>query len=126
MTDGERSPLDALAESEVVSLATRTRDGREIVTPIGIVVVDGVGYIRSQNGARAKWYKRVQRSREAVFLHGGARFPVTIENVTDQATLRRVDEAVFAKYGGPLRNLVLKALLHRTRKYLMRAVPKPD
>jgi hypothetical protein len=121
VTDAGLSAVDFLSTSEVVSLATTTIDGREIVTPIGVVVVDGAGYIRSQNGARAKWYRRVQRSGQGAFLDGSARYPVTIENVTDAATIRRVDKATYAKYGGPVRNLLLMTMLRMTRKYVMRA-----
>ncbi len=125
MTGNERSAIDFLAESEVVRLATTTLDGREIVTPIGVVVADGVGYIRSQNGARAQWYRRARRSGRGVFLNGSTRYPVSIEDVTDAATIRRVDEATYAKYGGPLRNLLLRVLLWRTRKYVMQVRPEP-
>jgi hypothetical protein len=83
-----------------VNVATELRDGGEVVTPIWSVVVDGVPYIRSGYGARSKWYRRVQRTGKAAFIDGARRYPVTIENLNDEAINLKVDEAYRDKYGG--------------------------
>ena len=114
-----RTSIDYLAESEVVNLVTRTKDGREITTLVGAVVVDGVGYIRSQRGAEAKWYKRALRTPEGGLLDGNTRYRVTFEHITDAALIRRVDRAIYVKYGSPLRNLVLRPMLWWTRRYVV-------
>jgi hypothetical protein len=71
-----------------------------MVTPIWAVVVDGVPYIRSGYGAGSKWYRRAQRTGRAAFIDGPRRYPVTIENVNDEAINHEVDEAYRGKYAG--------------------------
>ena len=61
------------------------------MTPIWAVVVDDMPYIRNGYGARSKWYRRVQRTGRAAFIDGPHRYPVTIENVDDEAINRKVD-----------------------------------
>ncbi|WP_327145538.1 DUF2255 family protein [Nocardia sp. NBC_01327] len=114
-----RTSIDYLAESEVVNLVTRTKDGREITTTVGAVVVGGVGYVRSQRRAEAKWYKRALRTPEGALLEGNTRYRVTFEHITDPAVIRHVDRAIYAKYGGPLRNLALRPMLWWTRRYVI-------
>ncbi|MFK3980635.1 DUF2255 family protein [Micromonospora sp. NPDC050397] len=116
-----RQGLDHLSRSEVVTIVTRTKDGRDIPTLIGAVVVDGVAYVRSQNGDRGKWYHRALRTGTVSFVDGARQFPATVELVTDPAEIRRGEAATYQKYGGPLRNVFLKMLLLRTRRYVLRA-----
>lgn len=92
--------VDYLARTNTVHLATQTQDGREIVTKIWAVVVDGAGYIRNGYGDSSKWYGRIQRTKRAAFIDGRQRYPVTVENVDDEATNAKVDEAFRAKYAG--------------------------
>jgi hypothetical protein len=83
--------------TDTVHIATELRDGDEVVTPIWAVVVDGVPYIRSGYGAGSRWYRRVQRTGRAAFIDGPHRYPVTVENLNDEAVNARVDEAYRAK-----------------------------
>jgi hypothetical protein len=89
------------------------------VTPIWAVVVDGVPYIRSGYGPRSKWYRRVQRTGRAAFVDGRHRYPVTIQNVTDEAINRKVDEAYRAKYAGQ-GTALRQAVSPRVRTHTMR------
>jgi hypothetical protein len=111
--------IDYFIRMDTVHIATEMRDGREVVTPIWAVVVDGVPFIRSGYGAGSKWYLRLQRTGKAAFLDGPARYPVTIENLHDEAINRKVDDAYRAKYAGqgwPLREVVSPPVRARTMR----------
>jgi hypothetical protein len=113
------------ASTGVIHIATPMRSGREIVTPIWGVVVDGVPYIRSAYGPRSNWYRRVQRSRRAIFVDGPDRYPASVENLDDEATIRRVDDAYRAKYAGqdaPVRQVTSPEV----RPFTMRVLPAPS
>ncbi|RIQ26263.1 DUF2255 family protein [Jiangella rhizosphaerae] len=97
---GSTAALAHLDRTGTVRIATRTEDGREIVTKIWAVVVDGQAYIRNAYGDSSKWYARVRRSGRAAFVDGGERYDVTAELVTDEATNARVDDAFNRKYAG--------------------------
>ncbi|TDD64560.1 DUF2255 family protein [Jiangella aurantiaca] len=99
MTDS-RAALDHLTRTGTVRLATRTEDGREIVTKIWAVVVDGQAYIRNGYGDSSKWYARIRRTGRAAFVNGGERYDVAAELVTDEATNAQVDDAYSSKYAG--------------------------
>jgi hypothetical protein len=109
--------------TDTVHIATERPDGGEVVTPIWAVVVDGVPYIRNGYGAESKWYRRAQRTRRATFLDGPRRYPVTIENLNDEAINRKVDEAYRAKYAGQGRAL-RQAVSPRVRAHIMRINPQ--
>ncbi|WP_405585762.1 DUF2255 family protein [Streptomyces sp. NBC_01190] len=91
--------IDYFANTETVRIVTERADGGEVVTPIWSVVVDGVPYIRSAYGPDSKWYRRVQRAGRALF-DGDERYLVTIDNVDDETTVGKVDDAYRAKFAG--------------------------
>lgn len=99
MTDSSAA-LDHLARTGTVRLATTTRDGREIVTKIWAVVVDGQAYIRNGYGDSSQWYRRIQRTKTAAFIDGRNRYEVTVDNVGDEETNLRVDDEFSRKYAG--------------------------
>ncbi len=90
--------IDYLNRTDTVRVATRTEDGREIVTKIWAVVVDGEAYIRNGYGDSTKWYARLRRTGEAAFVDGAVRYDFTAEPVTDEATNARIDDAYGRKY----------------------------
>lgn len=109
--------IDYLSQTHDVMIATTLKAGGEIRTEIWAVVVNGAGYIRNGFGETSKWYRRAQRTHQAVFINGDRRYPVTIEDVDDEATIQAVDEAYRRKYRGPgLRAVVSPG----TRRYTMR------
>jgi hypothetical protein len=112
--------LDHLQTAEVVTIATVTTTGRVINTAVGAVVVDDAAYVRSQKGARGKWYRRAIRTPDGFVVVGTERHPVTFSHVTDTETIRRVDEATYRKYGGALRSILLWPLLRKTRGHVVR------
>jgi hypothetical protein len=116
------SAIDYFTGTNTVHIATELRDGREVVTPIWAVVVDGVPYIRSAYGTQSKWYRRVQRTGRAAFIDDSHRYPVTVENLTDEAINRKVDEAYRAKYGEG--SSVREVVSPEVREYTMRITPQ--
>ena len=108
---------DYLSRTNDVVLATQLKAGGEIETEIWAVVVDGDGYIRNGFGEASKWYRRAQRTHRAAFIDGDRRYPVTIEDVSDEATLNAVDAAYTQKYSGPGLSAVVSP---GTRRYTMR------
>ncbi|QYF74378.1 DUF2255 family protein [Cryobacterium sp. PAMC25264] len=112
--------IDYLSHTDDLMIATTLKTGGEIGTEIWAVVVDGAGYIRNGFGQTSKWYRRVQRSHQAAFINGDRRYPVTIEDVDDEATINAVDAAYGKKYRGPGVSAVLSS---GTRRYTMRVVP---
>ncbi|WP_375388629.1 DUF2255 family protein [uncultured Amnibacterium sp.] len=85
------------ARTPVVSIATRTKDGREIVTLIWAVVVDGSAYIRNGYGAASKWFGRASRNGGVAFADGDVRYPIRLERA-DPKVFDAVDEAYRSKY----------------------------
>ncbi|WP_158564303.1 DUF2255 family protein [Jiangella anatolica] len=99
MTDSN-AVIDYLDRTGTVRLATQTQDGREIVTPIWAVVVDGKAYIRNGYGDSSKWYARIRRTGRAAFVDRGARYDVTADLAADEQTNLAVDDAYSSKYAG--------------------------
>ena len=113
---------DYFARTQTITIATTTKDGREITTPIWGVLVDGIPYIRSGYGDTAAWYRRLRRTGRAAFAGRGVRYEARLEIVTDEATKKAVDNEYKAKYRGqgialrqavtsPARDYTLKVVL---------------
>jgi hypothetical protein len=116
------SAIDYLSSTDTVHIASELRDGGEIVTPIWAVVVDGVPFIRSGYCPQSKWYRRVQRTGRAVFIDGPHRYPVTIENLNDEALNSNVDAAYQTKYanqGKALRQVVSPQVRAQTMRIIL-------
>lgn len=65
--------VQVLDETAVVAVITTKADGGPVATPIWSMVVDGVPYVRSVNGAGAWWYRHVLSGRPvAIALGDGA------------------------------------------------------
>ncbi|SNT44566.1 hypothetical protein SAMN05421812_106126 [Asanoa hainanensis] len=92
--------LDYFAKTGVARIATETRAGGEIETPIWVVVVSGVPYVRSGYGPESKWYRRAVRSGHVAFVDPGHRYEAGVALVADEPTLNAVDAAYRAKYAG--------------------------
>jgi len=110
-----------VASTDVIELATTKRDGDEVVTPIWGVVVDGAAYIRSAYGGGSTWYRRAQRTHQAALVDGAARYPVAIEDVTDDATNTDVDDAYSQKYADS--SSLPDLLTSRAQQFTMRLTP---
>lgn len=102
--------VQVLDETNVVAVVTTKGDGQPIATPIWSMVVDGVPYVRSVNGAGAWWYRHVQAGRPIFFALGdgsvaerdrAAALELPRERVATEYV--PVDDAVQAKIDDELR-----------------------
>jgi hypothetical protein len=114
--------VDHVARTDVLQIATERQNGEEVVTPIWGVVVDGMPYIRSAYGPGSFWYRRAQRTHRAALVDGDRRYPVAIEDVDDEATLRKVDRAYAEKYAGHGTSLQ-EVIAPDVRRFTMRLTP---
>ena len=96
-------PAKHLKAAQEVLLGTTSSSGRRRDTKLWVVVVGGEPYLRSMNGAGARWYRELTRTGEGelVLLHDDRRHRLAVraEHVEDPATLAQVTKAIKKKYG---------------------------
>jgi hypothetical protein len=100
----------ALAAEPTIVVVTVDADGRERATTIWLVVVDGVGTIRTGS---TRWFANLARDPTLRLRARDTEYPLRIERVTDPAEGALLDAAFRAKYGWQDR---LVSLLRRQAK----------
>ena len=117
MTFEERD-LAALAAAEEIRIETRSPAGTEHRTIIWVAEHDGTIYIRSVNGADARWYREATRAgaTDAAVHVDGRRIPVRLTHATDQASIAACNEGLRAKYkrSYSLRSMLVDDVLDTT------------
>jgi len=91
-----------LKATQEVMLGTTSPSGTRHDTKLWVVVVDGEPYLRSMNGAGARWYRELTREGrgELVALDDPRkRVAVRARRVEDPETLGKVTKAFKKKYG---------------------------
>jgi hypothetical protein len=83
-------------EASVVHVVTQDEDGTERDTPVWFVVVDGAGYVRTNDW---RWLANIRRGSRVVLRLDETERRVTSEEVRDAAVTGAVEEAYKAKYG---------------------------
>jgi hypothetical protein len=86
----------AFAETKTIEIETRDEDGDPRETKVWIVVVDGAGYVRTND---SRWLANIRRGSSIELRAGETTLAVGAVEVEDQATRDRVEEAFKAKYG---------------------------
>ena len=95
------SDLGALAASEEIEIETRSPAGNVHRTIVWIVVHDGVAYLRSVNGAGARWYREAMADPGSVAIHvDGRRIPVRLVDATDPLGVAAASAGLREKYRG--------------------------
>ena len=91
-------PVDwSAAQTEsVIEILTSDADGSLRETPVWIVVVEGSGYVRTND---SKWLANIRRGSAVRLRIAGAESPVEAEEVPDEALATRIEEAFKQKYG---------------------------
>lgn len=112
---GFEDVVRVLDETSVVAVVTTKADGQPVATPIWAMVIDGVPYVRSVNGAGAWWYRHVRSGRPVAFALGDgsiaerdrvAALELPREQVgtvyvpVDDAMQVRIDDELRRKYAG--------------------------
>ena len=96
----EDADLAALRAAEEVRIETLGPDGTVHRTIIWVVVEGGQVFIRSVNGALARWYREA-RARPKVALHlDGRRLPFTVVVADDPASIATCSTGLERKYAG--------------------------
>ena len=120
MTFGE-SDLAALAAAEEVEIETRAATGTVHRTIIWLVERDGEVYIRSVNGAGARWYREATAEPSVAIHVDGRRLPAHVVPATDPASIEACSDGLRAKYRSDysLRAMLADSVLETT----LRVVP---
>jgi hypothetical protein len=84
------------AEADVVRIVTQDEDGAERDTPVWFVVVDGAGFVRTND---SRWLANIRRGSKVVLRLDESERAVTSEEVRDTAVTDAVEEAFKVKYG---------------------------
>jgi hypothetical protein len=91
--EGDWSPF---AEASVVRIVTQDEDGAERDTPVWFVVVDGAGFVRTND---SRWLANIRRGSKVALRLDATERAVATEEVSDAAVTDAVEEAYKVKYG---------------------------
>jgi hypothetical protein len=83
-------------DESVVEILTSDADGSLRETPIWVVVIDGAGYVRTND---SKWLANIRRGSAVRMRLRGVESPMSATEVRDAALADRIEEAFKAKYG---------------------------
>lgn len=84
------------AETSVVEILTRDAGGEGRETSVWIVVVDGTGWVRTND---SRWLANIRRGSPVSLRVEGREDAVRVREVDDPAVTERVEQAFLAKYG---------------------------
>jgi len=84
------------AETKTIEIHTQDEDGEARKTKVWIVVVDGTGYVRTND---SRWLANIRRGSTIEIRAGETTLAVGASEVEDEAVRDQVEEAFKAKYG---------------------------
>jgi hypothetical protein len=90
------SDWSPFAETDVVHVVTTDEDGAERDTKVWFVVVDGDGFVRTND---SRWLANIRRGSPLALRLEEVERPVAAEEVSDAAVAAAVEEAFKQKYG---------------------------
>jgi hypothetical protein len=93
-----QADLAALSAAKEIEIETRADSGTIHRTIIWVAAHDGDVYLRSVNGAGARWYREATSGRPVTLHVDGRRLPVTLEHAADPAGVEACSEGLRAKY----------------------------
>jgi hypothetical protein len=117
------NPLEHLADAQEITIGFRRQDGSTGSTPIWAVHVGDDLFVRSMNGPRGGWYRRLRAHPDGeVRDNAGHVHPVHAEPVEDTSTITEVTRAYGDKYA---RSPYVQALLDESaQSATLRLVPR--
>jgi hypothetical protein len=95
-----REDLEAIDRAVEVVIETQPPDGEPHRATIWAVVDDERVFIRSWEGAEARWYREIQANPAAALLVDGQRYAVTAIPATDPDSIERTNGGLRRKYAG--------------------------
>jgi len=105
-------------DESTVEIITVDEDGSRRETTIWIVVVDGAGFVRTND---SRWLANIRRDPNVELRSRGVESPFTAEIADDPETFDRVEAAFKAKYGWLQR---VMSAFRTTRPTVLRVVPR--
>ncbi|MCP5058723.1 MAG: DUF2255 family protein [bacterium] len=108
----------AFDATDTIEISTLDEDGDARDTPVWIVVVDAVGYIRTNDST---WLANIRRGSEVKIRAGDIELDVLAEEEEDVDVYDRVEEAFKTKYGWMQR---LMSRFRTTRPTVLRLTPR--
>ena len=114
--------LALLDESEEIEIETARPDGPAHRTIIWVVADGEDVFIRSVNGAGARWYREAV-ARPSITVHvGGRTIPARVEPAADDDSIRRTSDQLARKYAR--QRASMRAMLEpHTLETTLRVVP---
>lgn len=106
-----------IGDQETVHVLTTDADGDARATKIWVLVLDGVGYIRTSDSTT--WGDNVEREPEIALRVGVLEHPLHATFITDTADRERIVTGFIAKYGD---NPIMKLIRGNPR--IMRLSPR--
>ena len=96
----EPGDLALLAQTEEVEIETARPDGPPHRTIVWVVVDGDDAFVRSVNGATARWYREVVANPAVTIRAAGRQLHARAVAATDPDSVRRTSDALARKYGG--------------------------
>ena len=93
-----QADLAALSAAKEIEIETQAESGTIHRTIIWVVDHDGEVYLRSVNGAGARWYREATSGRPVAVHVGGRRVPVSLAGAAHAAGIEACSEGLRAKY----------------------------
>ncbi len=97
MTFGD-SDRAALASAQEIRIETQSESDAVHRTTIWVAAKDEEIYIRSVDGAGARWYREATSGRPVAVHVDGRKLPVTLVPATDPASIEAASDGFRAKY----------------------------
>jgi hypothetical protein len=114
--------VEKVAATDEVEIGTRRTNGELVRTIIWVVVDGGQVYVRSVEGEKGWWYRRLRRDPLGELHVDGSAAPVRAVAVEELAEIERVSAALRAKYGRHAASLA-RMLLPETLPTTLRLEP---
>jgi hypothetical protein len=115
------SDLAAIEAAHEIRIETQSAAGTVHRTTIWVAEHDGTVYIRSVNGAGARWFREATSEGPAAIHIKGKRLPVTLVPATDPASIEAASAGFQAKYRRS--HSVQSMLLQHTLETTLRVEP---
>ena len=109
--------LALLADSEEIEIETAAPGGPNHRTIIWVVADGDDVFIRSVNGAGARWYREAVANPSVIVHVGGRSIPARVEPAADPDSVRRTSEQLARKYathGASLRSMLVPDIFETT------------
>jgi hypothetical protein len=96
----EPGDLALLADTEEVEIETARPDGPRHRTIIWVVVDGDDAFVRSVDGATARWYREAAANPNVTIHADGQALPARAVDAADPDSVKRASDAYTRKYGG--------------------------